>query len=187
MTAQGEVTFEKYDTTAAHHIAAADAFKAWQDEDRLQPDYVQMFDLNPDVMREHVIGVVGFIDGSEGREPVGYNGAIARHDNGMLEIGGMIVNPRLRRQGFARKIKQATLDLIEAEFPGTRLITFTNSSSEALNRGCGFRDARPEEVPRSALAMCEKQCVNYQQVVIECGGLCCDTILVLDPGEGNVT
>lgn len=174
---------EDYDPSNTAHIEAAMSISSWQDVDKQSPDYVQMFDLDPEIIASHVFGTVGFAEDLDGtRTPAGYNGATAIHDNGMIETGGLIVNPIYRGTGlrFGSIIKHAMLTRLKELYPETPLITFANKKSQKINRAAGFRDAQREEIPKSALELC-KNCIDYEEKVRICGQICCDEILILDP------
>lgn len=172
-----EIVFQQYNSDNPMHVALADTIPEWQDYDRQQPNYSQMFPLNAQEIGQHVFGIVCLDIRDDGFTPVGYNGATYEYPGKVLETGGMIVNPAYRGRGLSKKIKYEMLRGLAILYPEHRLITFANGNSEQLNRHCGFRDATSSEVPTEALDLCKQICTSYQTQVVENGRICCDTLL----------
>lgn len=172
---QQPLVFEQFDASNEEHLKAALLLETWRkDED------AQMLVLGPEVMSGHLMGVMCFLDGPGDRELVGYNAALIKYPNGLIEIGGMFVNPDFRGKGVATAIKAEILKLMGAQFPENSLITFCNPSSERLNRSFGFRDASLDEVPVEAYELCTN--CNRQAQAQAIGQVCCDSdrILIYD-------
>lgn len=178
-----QFVFERYDPENTIHVASAEAIAEWQERDKSNPNYQQMFSLGPRELAEHVFGIICLDIDDTGAQAVGYNAATVEFPGNVLETGAMIVNPDYRGHGMAKKIKDELFRQLAALYPNHRLITFANANSELLNRHCGFRDAIRSEIPDEALALCVEDCSSYQRAVVESGRLCCDTILVRELGE----
>lgn len=185
-----EVVTERFDQQDMLHLDYAEDFESWRAEysqTLLEED--QMLPLDEEHLAKHLFGVVAFIMNSEVKlVPVGYNAATFIFEDGSLEIGGLIVNPRYRGLGIATIVKKEIMSQAQECFPGRKLITFANRNSEKLNRKFGFVDATEEEVPRSALHVCKEECTKYTDLqesnrmrAPEDQVLCCDTILIHDP------
>ncbi|MGB4762356.1 MAG: GNAT family N-acetyltransferase [Candidatus Saccharimonas sp.] len=178
-----EIVLEQYNPNNPMHIATAEAISGWQEYDKTQPNYKQMFPLGPREIGQHIFGIVCMDIHDTGFTPVGYNGATYEFPGKVLETGGMIVNPDYRHRGLSKKIKAELLKALASLYPEYRLITFANESSEHLNRRCGFRDAVTADVPEQALELCAQTCTFYQREVAGNGKVCCDTILVRELGD----
>ncbi len=174
------VTYEQYDKVNPIHLDAASQIPEWQRRDKAGPNYAQMFDLSAEQLATHAFGIICLEQSQDTGiiTPIGYNGATFEYPGKVFEVGGMIVNPEYRGQGYGTKIKSALVDALRQLYPEYRLITLANRYSLHVNKSCGFREATRTELPPEALDLCRTTCSSYQEAVVKGGRICCDTMMV---------
>ncbi len=170
-----QLEFEVYEAGNSDHEAAAQLAQAWQ-----AAEHPRMLPLGPEEMSAHPMGLVAFL--REGEDPedervfAGYNAVVHKYEDGTLEVGGLIVNPELRKRGIALAIKEEIVRRLNEVYPDEKIITFVNENSHAVNKRVGFEEVGFEEVPAGALDLCAA-CPSKTELDI--GKICCDTPLAL--------
>jgi N-acetylglutamate synthase-like GNAT family acetyltransferase len=167
-----DILVETYDAANQRHVAMADALDAMRAEEG-----PVMIPIHAEMVAKHVTGVIA----SLGETAVGYNGVIFSYEGGVVEMGGLYINPDFRGQGLTRHLKAKLFPAIKEIEDAKSVIAFANDNSLALNLGYGFKRAEREEIPAQGLvncALCPKS-----ETAHAAGQLCCDTVLILPVEE----
>lgn len=163
---------ERYDHSDDFHVELAASLDTMRETEDPAPT---MFPIGPEVLKSHKLGVIARVD----ETAVGYNGVIFQYQNGVVEMGGLYVNPDFRHRGLTTPIKAALFNAIREMTDAERVVTFANSNSLNLNLRHGFRIATLDEIPPEGLQQCTLSCIKYEHAK-KLGNLCCDTILTLE-------
>lgn len=164
--------FEKFDGSLASHQAAAEKLANWTKPEAGE----QMLPLTLEGLTAHTLGYLAYL-AAERQELVGYRGVTKTYPNNCYEIGGLVVDPELRGQGYGREIANFVFGQACETFPGSTFVAFACSKSLGINKGHGFQEVHDlSEVPAEAFELCVKECPAYE-CAIKAGKLCCDSIL----------
>lgn len=167
MSDYGGIAFEIYDPAEERHVGLADSLERMRADE--QP---VMLPISSEILSRHTVGVIASLGGVA----VGYNGIIFEYEDGIIEMGGLFINPDFRGRGLVRPMKAKLFEAVRGLDRVKSVITFANANSLHLNLDYGFRRAERHEIPNGSIANCSG--CPKQADAQACGMLCCDTILV---------
>ncbi len=131
-----EVYFESFDHLNADHKNAADQIAEWSKQSG------SMIPLTPHAMSQHPIGALAF--SAEDGELAGYAGITVQYNEKLLEFGGLVTNPELRRKGIGQSLTEYVAAMVASVCSETKqVIAFGNEQSGKLfeKLGCSPLEA----------------------------------------------
>lgn len=125
-----EVNFEVFDHTNTDHIGAAAQIAEWSAQS------ASMIPLKDEAMSLHPLGILAFC--AESGQLAGYAGITVQYNDALLEFGGLVTSPDLRRQGIGQSLTEYVLSMAsEASSSYKQVIAFGNEKSGQLFKKLG--------------------------------------------------
>ena len=101
-------------------------------------------------------------------------------EQNVVELGGVIVAPHVRRKGYGTLAAQAAVKLAGSQYPGWTKLVLCNAASLPIFLGLGGQIVTHEQVsmvPVEAWEAC-KTCPKYAETKA-LGKICCDTPVIM--------
>lgn len=172
------VYFEEYDHTNPLHLKAAEQIAGWSEQSG------SMIPLSSKSMSRHLKGQLAFIEQND--QLAGYAGITIGYTEQLVEFGGLVTDPKLRRKGIGQSITEYVLDHFEGA-ADHEIIAFANDKSSKLFEKLGY-------APLTGLGKCAlakdvwKLCQTCPTKPNDFSGQkpnCCDTIYDLTASTGG--
>lgn len=120
-----EVNFEVFDHTNVEHVNAAAQIAEWSAQS------ASMIPLTNEVMSLHPLGILAFC--VESGQLAGHAGITVKYNDELLEFGGLVTSPDLRRQGIGQSLTEYVLSMANEASPSYKqVIAFGNEKSGKL-------------------------------------------------------
>lgn len=156
------------------------------DFDPIEPRYRQAVDdivalsrgesmvaISHQSIRSHHVPVAAFMGG----ELAGYGAVTHIYSPYVVEVGGLLVPERFRREGIATQVLRRVVGLAQAHLTPDMIISFGNSESSELfcKVGAKVLEHPAAQLPPEVWKVCET-CRFYEAEVLEKGRLCCGRV-----------
>lgn len=100
-------------------------------------------------------------------KPIGYCELMNWLQN-VVEVGGLVVEPKARRQGIGSSLAKGAVEVARREFPEARVFCLAeNEISQNLFEKLGGRVVRKDSLPEAVWSICP-DCAHYSKFPDEC-------------------
>lgn len=133
----------------------------------------EMIPLDPRKIVHHRLGVLGFLDG----ELAGYAAVTEVYSPSVVEVGGLVVNPDMRRRGVGSALIRRVINQAREWLAPDQVFAFANEKSKPLFEQLGgvlVTDVM-NDLPDEVWKLCNV-CPRYQEACAV-GKQCCDRVL----------
>ncbi len=163
--------YQVFDSQLQHHIEAIGTLAQWSRGENMLP-------LTLDSVKAHLFGLLAFKDSSI----AGYRAVTASYESDTYyELGGLIVAPQLRGQGYGYEIASYHFAAAREVFPKARYLIFVNAASKAIAGKLGFVAPKSvTELPQAIYEPCASSCREYVACRLV-GKMCCHEVVIWDP------